>query len=116
MTITITCIILKNPWHFFRLSWLAGKSLKQFRNTSDGGDFKSTGFWKTHYTMSSWEDPSAMKKYAHKKYARDGAHFEAIKSSRFIAREIRTITYDDHTLPSWKEAKKKVSNGKALYF
>ena len=49
-------------------------------------------------------------------FAKSGAHLEAMKQSKQIAKEIRTITIDTDTLPSWDEAKKLLENAKVFTF
>ncbi len=44
------------------------------------------------------------------------AHLDAMKKSKQIAKEIRTITIDAETLPSWDEAKKLLENAKVITF
>jgi len=39
-----------------------------------------------------------------------------MKSSKYIASEIRTVTIDSESLPSWKEAKSLLENAKVLRF
>ena len=41
---------------------------------------------------------------------------ELMKKSKQIAKEIRTITIDTDTLPSWDEAKKLLENAKVFTF
>lgn len=41
---------------------------------------------------------------------------QAMKDSARIAREIRTITIDADTLPSWKRAKRILQEGKVMRF
>ena len=50
--------------------------------------------------MTLWENEKALKDFAS-----SGAHRDAMKASKDIAKEIRTITYDADSLPDWKTAK-----------
>lgn len=63
-------------------------------------EFKKTGLWTTHYTMTLWKNEEDLKTFA-----ASGAHREAMQKSTNIAREIRTLTIDAEQLPDWKTAK-----------
>ena len=110
MKATITSIELKGPLKFFALSANALKIIRQLKATSYK-DFKKRGVWTKHYTMTLWNNESELKDFA-----KSGAHADAIKKSKDIAKEIRTITIDTDTLPSWDEAKRLLENGKVYKF
>ena len=110
MKATITSIELRGPFKFFALSATALKILIQLRATNYK-DFKKKGVWTTHYTMTLWKTEEELKEFAH-----SGAHLEAMKNSRKIAKEIRTITIDAESLPNWSTAKKLLEKGKVLKF
>ena len=99
MKATITSIELRGPLKFFALSSGALKIIKQLR-TTECKDFKKRGFWTTHYTMTLWNSEDQIRDFD-----KSGAHLEAMKKSKEIAKEIRTITLDVEELPNWKEAK-----------
>lgn len=110
MKATITSIELKGPLKFFALSANALKIIRQLKATSYK-DFKKRGVWTTHYTMTLWNNENELKEFA-----RSGAHLDAMKKSKEIAKEIRTITIDTDALPSWDEAKKLLENAKVFKF
>lgn len=110
MKATITSIELRGPLKFFALSSKALGIIKQLRATQCR-EFKKRGFWTRHYTMTLWNNESELKDFA-----RSGAHSKAMKSSKVLAKEIRTITIDTDTLPSWAEAMKHLENAKVLKF
>mgnify|MGYP000392120869 CR=1 FL=1 len=110
MKATITSIELKGPLNFFALSVSAMKIIKQLKATSYK-DFKKQGIWTKHYTMTLWKSEKDMKEFA-----RSGAHLEAMKQSKSMAKEIRTITIDAEKLPNWKEAKALLSKGKVYTY
>jgi hypothetical protein len=110
MKITITSIELKGPLKFFLLSAQALKILKQLK-ASSYKDFKKRGIWTKHYTMTLWHNEQELKDFA-----RSGAHLEAMKRSKDIAKEIRTYTYDGDKLPDWKEAKSLLEKAKVFKF
>lgn len=110
MKATITSIELKGPLKFFALSTHALRILKQLKATKYK-DFKKRGIWTKHYTMTLWNNESELKEFA-----RSGAHLDAMKKSKQIAKEIRTITIDADTLPSWEEAKKLLETAKVLNY
>lgn len=110
MKATITSIELKGPFKFFALSASALQILKQLK-TTNCKDFKKRGIWTKHYTMTLWNNETELKEFA-----ASGAHFEAMKKSQQIAKEIRTITLDAEVLPSWNEAKKLLENTKVLRY
>ncbi|MEQ9593647.1 MAG: DUF3291 domain-containing protein [Cyclobacteriaceae bacterium] len=110
MKATITSIELKGPLKFFALSANALNIIKQLKATSYK-DFKKRGIWTKHYTMTLWNNESELRDFA-----KSGAHLDAMKKSKNIAKEIRTITIDTGALPSWDEAKKLLENAKVLKF
>ena len=110
MKVTITKIVLKSPFHFFKLSATALQILKQLKKTNYV-DFKKTGFWTTHYTMTMWNTEKDMKDFAN-----NGAHLEAMKISKQIASELSTITIDAEKLPDWKTAKDLLGSVKVIKF
>jgi heme-degrading monooxygenase HmoA len=110
MKATITSIELKDPFKFFALSAQALAILRQLK-TTEAKEFKKRGLWKKHYTMTLWENEKDLKDFAH-----SGAHLEAMKRSKQIAKEIRTITIDTQTLPTWKEAKKLLEQAHVVKF
>jgi hypothetical protein len=110
MKATITSIELKGPLKFFLLSRKALGIIKQLK-TTDCKDFKKKGFWTTHYTMTLWNSEDELKYFA-----KSGAHLNAMKSSKQIAKEIRTITIDAERLPQWKEAIELLKQGKVYKY
>ena len=110
MKATITSIELKGPLKFFALSSSALKITKQLR-ASEYKAFKKKGFWTKHYTMTLWNNEEELKAFAH-----SGAHLDAMKLSRQIAKEIRTITIETDVLPSWKEGQQLLEKAKVLKF
>lgn len=110
MKATITSIELKGPLKFFALSAKALKIVRQLKAT-DYKDFKKSGFWTKHYTMTLWNNEEEMKSFAY-----SGAHLEVMKTSKEIAKEIRSITIDATELPNWKDAKKLLEKGKVIKY
>lgn len=111
MIVVITSLKLKTPFQFFALSLNALRITRQLKTTTFKA-FKSRGFWTMHYTMSLWENRESMREFA-----RNGAHLAAMKKSATIAKEIRTLTVELPSLPSWKEAKELLlKEGKTLRF
>ncbi|MCR9174338.1 MAG: DUF3291 domain-containing protein [bacterium] len=110
MKATITSIELKGPLKFFALSSNALKIIRQLK-TTDCKQFKKRGIWTKHYTMTLWENEADLKTFAH-----SGAHLEAMKLSKEMAKEIRSITIDTDTLPNWKEAKQLLEKGKVIRY
>ena len=110
MKATITLIELKGPLKFFALSANALNIIKQLKATNYK-DFKKRGIWTKHYTMTLWNSENELKEFA-----KSGAHLDAMKKSKEIAKEIRTITIDTNTLPTWEEAKKLLVNAKVFKY
>lgn len=110
MKATITSIELKGPLKFFALSAQALNIIKQLKVTNCK-DFKKKGLWTTHYTMTLWNNEQELKEFA-----QSGAHLDAMKKSKNIAKEIRTITIEVDVLPSWEEAKRLLENAKIFKF
>lgn len=110
MKATITSIELKGPLKFFALSAKALKIVRQLKS-SNCKQFKKRGFWTKHYTMTLWNNEDELREFA-----ASGAHLDAMKNSKQIAKEIRTITIDAEILPSWDEAKKLLENARIFRF
>lgn len=110
MKATITSIELKGPFKFFALSASALKIIKQLKTTKCL-EFKKRGLWTTHYTMTLWNNEQELLDFA-----RSGAHLEAMKISKNIAKEIRTLTYDTTSLPDWKTAIAMLEKGKVIKY
>ena len=110
MLATITSIELKGPLKFFALSKSALKIIRQLK-TTDCKQFKKQGIWTKHYTMTLWNNEKEMKSFA-----MNGAHLEAMKTSKDIAKEIRIITIETNELPNWKEAKQLLEGGKVTRY
>ena len=110
MKVTITSIELKGPLKFFALSSSALKILKQLKSANSVG-FKKKGLWTKHYTMSMWKNEEDMRAFA-----TSGAHLEAMKTSKKIAKEIRTVTIEADQFPDWKTAIALLAKGKVFKF
>ena len=94
MKATITYIRLKSPYKFFILSYKALQIIKQLKSTNCK-EYRSKGFWTKHYTMTLWNNEEEMHSFA-----KSGAHLEAMKNSKKIASEIRTISITAEELPT----------------
>jgi heme-degrading monooxygenase HmoA len=110
MKATITSIELKGPFQFFALSARAYSIMKQLKGTNYK-DFKKRGVWNKHYTMTLWNSEEELRAFSN-----SGPHLEAMKRSKEMAKEIRTITIDADVLPSWREAKKLLEKAKVIKF
>ncbi len=111
MKVTITSIELKSPFKFFPLSIYAMNILEQIKAGSCF-KMKKGGFWTKHYTMTLWPNEDELKKFS-----TSGAHLEAMKASKSLAKEIRTLTIEADALPQWQEAKELLKkNGRSLKF
>lgn len=99
MTLTITSLELKTPFHFFVFANYARKNVSQLKGSAVV-KFKSRGFWTTHYTMTLWNNEEEMREFAYQ-----GAHMDAMKKSKKFAKIIRTLTLPQGEMPAWTEAK-----------
>lgn len=99
MKVTITSLELRSPLHFFALSYRAMKIMMQLQKTPCVKK-RTRGFWTKHYTMTLWNSENDLKDFA-----KVGAHLTAMKDGKSVAKEIRTLTYEANSLPSWKDAK-----------
>lgn len=112
MIITVTSIKLRSVWHYFKLTMLAFKIVKQLKSEKGFINMKNTGFGYDHYTLSVWKSTDDLKRFS-----RSGAHAEAMKHTKNIATEVRTYTYSSDHVPDWKEVKKLLTeNSKVLNF
>jgi len=111
MVVSITSIRLKSPFKFFALSYRAMYIIKQL-SASNCVSRKAKGIWTLHYTMTLWEDEKAMLDFV-----RSGAHAEAMKVSKDIAKELYFLKFEANELPSWKEAKARLAiEGRRISF
>ena len=73
---------------------------------------KNTGFGYMHYTLSAWQSEEDLKRFA-----KSGAHLDAMKKSKEIATELATYTYQGEEMPDWTKAKALLlEKGKLLKF
>lgn len=111
MIVTFTSLELKSPMKFIAFTRQVMKIVKQLK-ASNCITFKLSGFWTMHYTMTMWESAEASRRFA-----RGGAHLEAMKHSASLSKEIRTLTIESNALPNWKEAKERLlKEGRILKF
>jgi hypothetical protein len=111
MIVTISHIKLKSPMKFLLLTWHAIRSAYQLRFNKACLHYKTSGLMMAHYTISLWTNAEELKKFSH-----SGAHLDALKATKSLAKEIRTFTYEDDKLPNWEEAKKKLAMGRVITF
>lgn len=111
MVATLTSLELKSPLKLISFMSHVMKIVKQLK-ASTCISFKLTGFWTKHYTMTLWESAEASRNFA-----RQGFHVESMKVSAKLSKEIRTLTIDSDTLPTWAEAKERLlKEGRILKF
>jgi hypothetical protein len=110
MKLTITSLELKGALKFFLFSAMAMKVIRQMKGANLIA-FKKRGVWKKHYTMSLWHSEEVLKAFA-----RSGAHHEAMRNSKLVAKEIRTLTLDADKMPDWKTAMQMLEKGKVIRF
>lgn len=112
MIIVVTSLRLRKLWHYFKLTYLVMHIVRQLKSQQGFVSMRNTGFGYMHYTLSVWESEEEMKRFA-----RSGAHQQAMKQSRSIATEIGTYAYQSDQAPDWKQAKRLlVENGKFISF
>ncbi|WP_194973250.1 DUF3291 domain-containing protein [Aquiflexum lacus] len=110
MKVTITYLELKSPFLFFKLSKQALAITRQIKKSNCLG-MRKKGVWTKHYTMTMWPDEKSLKEFS-----KSGAHFQSMKKSGQIAKEIKTLTIDSDKFPDWKTAKEILKNSKPLTF
>jgi hypothetical protein len=112
MFATVTSLKLKSVWGFFKLSWHGLQISNQAKQEKGFVAIKNTGFGYWHYTLTLWQTEEDLKRFA-----KTGAHLNAMKISSALASEIRTFTYSSDTLPTWAEAKARLlEKGKTAVF
>ncbi|MCL6273727.1 DUF3291 domain-containing protein [Muricauda sp. 2012CJ35-5] len=109
MILVITSIHLRSPLLFFRLSMNSFRVLNQLKGTPCI-NYKSTGFWTKHYTMTLWRNKEDLKSFAH-----SGNHLLAISKSKSLAKEIRVATLKAGEFPNWKVAKSVLQTDAKVY-
>lgn len=110
MKVIITSLKLKSVTKLFIFFTLTRRIDKQLEQTECLAARKS-GFWKKYYTMTLWKNEEDMKAFA-----RSGAHLEAMKQTRNIAKDVETVTVNAKTFPTWKQAKIILSDSKTSNF
>ena len=110
MIISITSIKLKSPLKFFILSYNGMQIMKQLKTTNCQAN-KTKGFWKMHYTMTLWENENQVMDFV-----KSDAHLAAMKISKTIAQEIRTVSYNGDKLPDWKTGIDQLKKGKVISY
>lgn len=110
MIVSITSLRLRSRFGFFRLSWNGLKISLQARRQPGFIQMKNTGSGYLHYTLSAWANEEDVKRFS-----RSGAHLEAMKNARTLAKEIRIHTFEADAIPDWKDAKSLIErNGRAI--
>lgn len=110
MIVSITSIELKGPLKFFALSYNAMQIMRQMK-TTNCLKMKKRGVWTKHYTMTLWENEDQMMAFVS-----SGAHLDAMKKSREMAKEIRVMHFEGSSLPNWKTALKHLENAKVIRY
>ena len=111
MILSITSITLKSPLKLYRLIVYTSGIFRQLRGTNCIS-YKTHGRWTTHYTMSLWRDEKDLHDFS-----RSNEHLQAMRNSRKIAREIRTLNIEAAAMPAWSEARSMLaSHGKIIRF
>ncbi|MBI3220863.1 MAG: DUF3291 domain-containing protein [Bacteroidetes bacterium] len=111
MIVVVTSIQLKSIGHFFQFARLTMRSVHQLKQDHPQVIFQASGFWKTYYTLSGWNDAAEMKRYA-----TSGHHLNAMKAAAKVAAKIQTITFECAAFPSWKEVKERLMTGKVITY
>ncbi len=112
MVVTVTSIKLKSVWYYFQLTMYGYKIVKQLKLEKGFIKMKNTGFGYDHYTVSAWQSEDDIKRFA-----RSGAHADAMKHSKDISSEVRTYTYSSENIPQWKEVKELLKDkGKVINY
>lgn len=112
MVVTVTSIKLKSVWYYFKLTMYGYKIVKQLKLEKGFIKMKNTGFGYEHYTVSAWQSEEDIKRFA-----RNGAHADAMKHASDIALEVRTYTYSSENIPQWKEVKELLKDkGKVINY
>ena len=106
MKVTITSLELKSISKLIIFISTIKKIDQQLKNTNCIA-YKKSGFWKKYYTMTLWQNEEDMRTFT-----RSGAHLQAMKISQSMAKKIETLTFEANELPSWKYAKKVLSEQK----
>lgn len=109
MIVSITCLRLRSPLKIPTLIRLSRSIFKQLDST-DCMNVKTRGFWKNHYTITHWQSYEDMRAFMG-----SGAHREAMKMSKVIAEEIRVLSMECDSPPSWEEAKWLLKNDGQIY-
>ena len=106
MIIVVTRLHLKSIWKLRRFGALSKAAFMQAEQAD--GNLHTDAFpqspWK-FCTITAWESAEQMKAYA-----RSGAHAEAMKHHKDLAKGIQTITYESDTIPERKEARSMLDN------
>jgi hypothetical protein len=112
MVVSITSLRLRSLFGFFKLSLNGLKISLQAKSQPGFIKMKNTGFGYSHFTISMWKSQEELKMFS-----RSGAHLEAIKIAKYLAKEIKIYTFETESLPSWNEAKLLLEkNGKVLSY
>ena len=111
MVVTITYLRLKSVWKYYSLIRYSSRIFVYAKKHSGNLAAKSRGMFKDHYTITSWSDSDSMKNFA-----RSGYHLKAMRVAGDFSEIIRTYTYESDSLPSWKEARELIKEGKLIRY
>lgn len=108
--VSLTKIKLRSPFLVFSLAFWASKVSQQAKESACL-KYKTSGFWKTFYTMSLWASREDLEFFY-----RNGAHAEAMKKSPVLAKKIITHTFEADNIPPLKRVKRILKKGKVISF
>lgn len=108
MKATITYIRLRSISKLPAFFSSVMKIMRQLKAT-DNVQVKTRGMTTVHHTMTLWNNEKDLKSFSS-----SGAHMEAIRKTKLIAKEYKTVTLDADALPSWKEALKILDDVEAI--
>lgn len=109
MLISVTCLKLRSPFRIPQLIRHSAGIFKQLESTNCLS-VKTRGIWKNHYTMTYWDSYEDMRDFA-----KSGAHKEAMKMSKILAKEIQVLSFEQDDAPSWQDVRKFLKEDGSIY-
>ena len=100
MFISVTRIHLKSLSKFFPFMALNGKIQKQIKASPGliSSKVRMQNPW-VYWTLTAWQDKESMMRFRN-----NGTHMEAMKKSRELSSDMKSLNWEGEKLPGWREA------------
>ncbi|HCK21569.1 MAG TPA: hypothetical protein DHW15_05250 [Bacteroidetes bacterium] len=105
MIVAITELRIRSIWMFPLFMARSAAAVSQAQKEKGLLSFSAKVRWNVAYTLTSWTDENSMLVYK-----KNGAHKRAMKDTKKVSHQYRSVYYEAETVPSWKEALQRLEH------